>query len=112
MGLCQCMTFFPLATICEVLQIITCLMPNLCTVVITKTTTQNNCDIPHAQRTTTVQPNVFFFSWIHKLPVTNKGVWSFPSVNHGQERLQTPTPLSVHMHVYIIIFSWYVLLAK
>ena len=61
MGLYHCMTFFPLVAVGEVLQITTSPMPNLCTNVITKTNTQNNCDISHAQITTTIQPNVFFF---------------------------------------------------
>jgi hypothetical protein len=58
MYLYHCLTFFPPVAICDKLQIITSLMLSLCTAVTTKTT-QNYCDISHAQSTTTVQRNVF-----------------------------------------------------
>jgi hypothetical protein len=74
MSLSHCMTLFPF---------VRCLVynkpkSNLCIVLTTQNTTENNCIISHAQNTTALQPNVFL-SRIHRLLCTSKGRSRFPS---------------------------------
>ena len=45
---------------------------NLCTVLLTQNTAENNCIISQAQNTTVLKPNVFL-TGIHWLLVTNNG---------------------------------------
>ena len=67
---------------------------SICTALTTRTTTDNNCIISHAQDTTTLQPNVFL-TGIYWALGNNKELSAFPSADHSQGQLQTPQSLSV-----------------
>jgi len=65
------------------------LMSNLCTSVTTRNTTERKCIIRQTNKTTALQPDVFFT----RLLVTNKGGSALPSAHTFQGQLQTPQSL-------------------
>ena len=67
---------------------------NLCTVLTTQNTTENNCIISHAQNTNALQLSLFL-TGTHWLLITSKGQSALPSAHHCQVQLQTPRLLTV-----------------